>query len=151
MRRTLDRIGGVSALVVAIWPLIYWILWSTVHAPRGFHGFDARLESLYYPIEHAALWRASWLPAFAATAAIALMIFVVSEYLRPLQPVWGRLVTWVGSITVLASLLEAIMAYGIMPWLAQHTGPLAPESAPAYLALRAVLWLTIWLGARPSR
>lgn len=145
MRRTLDRIGGISALVVAIWPVIYWIIWSVVHIPNGFYGFDARLESLYYPVQHPVLWRLSSLPAFAMTAAIALMLFVVSEYLRHVQPVWSRLLVWLGSITVLANLLEAIMASGILPWLAEHSTPQDPQSAPAYLALRAILWLTIWL------
>jgi hypothetical protein len=145
MRRTLDRIGGVSALVVALWPLIYWILWSTVHMPNDFVGFDARLESLYYPVKHPVLWRLSTLPAFAMVAAITLMLFVASEYIRHIEPLWSRLIVWLGTITVLANLLEAIMLAGIMPWLAEHSSPQEPQTAGAYLALRAILWIDIWL------
>jgi len=145
MNRTLDKVGGFSAAFVALWPVVYWILWGLVHIPNGFHGFDGHLETLYYPAQHPLLWKLTTLPNFFLTLAIALMTFVTNEYIRQVQPTWSRLVVWFGSIMVLANLLEAIITSGIMPWLAEHSSLQAPESASAYLAMRAVLWLTIWL------
>lgn len=145
MRKTLDRIGGCAALIVVVWPVMHWLIWFYVHAPQGFRGFGPDPNALRYLIDHPILWRLTVFPEFIASVAIALVIFTGNEYIRQVEPVWSRFITWLGVMVLVTSLFEATLSNGILPWFAKNSPPEDPRTASAYLAMRALLWVGIWL------
>ena len=149
-KRAVDRLGGISALVVAGAFAFHALVGQLLSGSSGKPGEFSGPEWIVYLGEHAdeVLPKISPLVLLVSNVFMLLLVLIVCDRLRKRAPLAIQFVGWLAIIAVTSVVIEDVVDLWTAPRLASMItlDPKAPDAMAAFYAIAALKHATIIVG-----